>query len=164
MLNRNGRILLSPSDLNDFVECGYRTTLARQVALGERAKPHVADEGAKLLADKGMVHELEFLARVRDDGRDVVEIPLGDIFDFDAANARVDQAGFVGSGCRKRGDHDHRVRVWRMDDEQHLGASGEGAGGYGGDHRAGAAVHRKVESRWRHRAEDGRAEGARVAL
>ena len=33
MLNRNGRILLSPSDLNDFVECRHRTTLARQVAL-----------------------------------------------------------------------------------------------------------------------------------
>jgi uncharacterized protein len=115
MLNRNGRILLSPSDLNDFVECGYRTTLARQVALGERAKPHVADEGAKLLADKGMVHELEFLARVRDDGRDVVEIPLGDIFDFDAAAAHtvaamragadvIAQATFVDGHWRGRAD------------------------------------------------------------
>jgi len=115
MLNLNGRILLSPSDLNDFVECGHRTTLARQVALGERAKPHVADEGAKLLADKGMVHELEFLARVRDDGRDVVEIALGDTWDFDTAAAHtvaamragadvIAQATFVDGRWRGRAD------------------------------------------------------------
>ena len=115
MLNRNGRIVLSPSDLNDFVECGHRTTLARQVALGERAKPHVADEGAKLLADKGIVHELEFLARMRDDGRDVVEIPLGDTWDFDTAAAHtvaamragadvIAQATFVDGRWRGRAD------------------------------------------------------------
>ena len=115
MLNRNGRILLSPSDLNDFVECGHRTTLARQVALGERAKPHVAEEGAKLLADKGMVHELEFLARVREAGRDVVEIPLGDTWDFDIAASHtvaamragadvIAQATFVDGRWRGRAD------------------------------------------------------------
>ena len=115
MLNRSGRILLSPSDLNDFVECGHRTTLARQVALGERAKPHVADEGAKLLADKGMVHELEFLARMRDDGRDVVEIALGDTWDFDTAAAHtvaamragadvIAQATFIDGRWRGRAD------------------------------------------------------------
>ncbi|HKU85164.1 MAG TPA: TM0106 family RecB-like putative nuclease [Casimicrobiaceae bacterium] len=115
MLNRNGRILLSPSDLNDFVECGHRTTLARQVALGERAKPHVADEGAKLLADKGMAHELEFLARMRDDGRDVVEISIGENWDFETAAAHtvtamragadvIAQATFVDGRWRGRAD------------------------------------------------------------
>ncbi len=115
MQNRNGRILLSPSDLNDFVQCGHRTTLARQVALGERAKPHVADEGAKLLADKGMAHELEYLARMRDDGRDVVEIPIGDTWDFDTAAAHtiaamragadvIAQATFVDGRWRGRAD------------------------------------------------------------
>ena len=49
MQSSNGRILLSPSDLNDYVNCRAPTTLAREVARGEREAPHVADEGAKLL-------------------------------------------------------------------------------------------------------------------
>jgi uncharacterized protein len=91
MQSRNGRILLSPSDLNDYVECEHRTTLARQVALGERPKPHSSDEGAKLLADKGMQHESDFLVRMHADGKHVVEIPMDD-WDFDAAAARTIEA------------------------------------------------------------------------
>jgi uncharacterized protein len=97
MLNRNGRILLSPSDLNDFVECAHRTTLARQVALGEREKPHVADEGAALLADKGMAHELEFLARMREEGREVVEIAMSESWDFETAAAQTVDAMRAGA-------------------------------------------------------------------
>ena len=61
MQSSNGRILLSPSDLNDYVNCRHLTTLAREVARGEREKPHVADEGAQLLQEKGELHELQFL-------------------------------------------------------------------------------------------------------
>jgi uncharacterized protein len=115
MLSRDGRILLSPSDLNDYVECEHRTTLARQVALGERDKPHVADEGAKLLADKGVVHELDFLARMHEEGREVVEIPLDERWDFETAAARtveamragadvIAQATFVDGRWRGRAD------------------------------------------------------------
>ena len=32
MQSSNGRILLSPSDLNDYVSCRHLTTLAREVA------------------------------------------------------------------------------------------------------------------------------------
>ena len=111
----NGRILLSPSDLNDYVECGHRTTLARRVALGELAKPHVSDEGAKLLADKGTLHELDFLRRLHDEGRDVVEIAMDERWDFAAAAARtveamragadvISQATFVDGQWRGRAD------------------------------------------------------------
>ena len=114
MLRRNGRLLLSPSDLNDYVECEHRTTLARQVALGERPKPHVSDEGAKLLADKGMQHESDFLMRMHEEGRQVVEITM-DNWDFDAAAARtieamrsgaevISQATFVDGPWRGRAD------------------------------------------------------------
>src|SRR3990170_2283112 len=48
MQNRDGRILLSPSDLNDHVECPHLTTLALEVARGARARPHVPDEEAVL--------------------------------------------------------------------------------------------------------------------
>lgn len=41
MLSRDGRILLSPSDLNDYVECEHRTRLARQVAVGERSPEQI---------------------------------------------------------------------------------------------------------------------------
>jgi uncharacterized protein len=114
MLSRSGRLLLSPSDLNDYVECEHRTTLARQVAIGERAKPHISDEGAKLLADKGMQHESDYLMRMHDERRQVVEIAMDD-WDFDAAAARtveamrsgaevISQATFVDGPWRGRAD------------------------------------------------------------
>jgi uncharacterized protein len=110
-----GRILLSPSDLNDYVECEHRTTLARQVALGELAKPRISDEGAKLLADKGTLHELDFLRRLHDEHRDVVEIQMDERWDFAAAAARtveamragadvIAQATFVDGQWRGRAD------------------------------------------------------------
>jgi len=96
MQSRNGHLLLSPSDLNDYVECGHRTTLARQVALGRRAKPHVSDEGAKLLADKGMQHEADFLMRLHAEGRHVVEVSMEN-WDFDAAAVATNEAMRVGA-------------------------------------------------------------------
>ena len=44
-----GRVVLSPSDLNDHLECPHLTTRALEVARGERARPFVADEHAELL-------------------------------------------------------------------------------------------------------------------
>jgi uncharacterized protein len=119
MLSRDGRLILSPSDLNAFVECRHRTTLAREVALGVRETPHRSDEGAKLLADKGQQHELAYLASMRDAGRDVVEIAMED-WNFDAAAARtldamrsgadvIWQATFVDGAWRGRADFLVRV-------------------------------------------------------
>jgi uncharacterized protein len=115
MLSQDGHILLSPSDLNDYVECEHRTTLARQVALGEREKPQVGDGGARLLAEKGTLHELDFLMRLREEGRNVVEIPMDEHWDFDAAVACtgdamragaevIAQATFVDGRWRGRAD------------------------------------------------------------
>src|SRR5258708_27794818 len=94
----NGRILLSPSDLNDYVNCRHLTTLAREVARGERAKPHVADEGAHLLQEKGELHELQFLQHLHAESRDVVEIAMDGRWDFDAAAARTVDAMRAGAG------------------------------------------------------------------
>jgi len=131
MQSRNGHLLLSPSDLNDYVECEHRTTLARQVALGQRAKPHASDEGAKLLADKGMQHEADLLMRMHAEGRHVVEVPMEN-WDFDAAAARtidamrlgadvIFQATFVDGPWRGRADFllkvkgDSRLGPWRYE-------------------------------------------------
>lgn len=64
-----GHLTLSPSDLNDYVECAHLTTLALEVARGERARPHVADEHAELLRRKGEEHERAHLERLRAEGR-----------------------------------------------------------------------------------------------
>ena len=51
----DGRVLLSPSDLNDYINCRHLTTLAREVARGDRDAPHTADKGAQ----RGPAGELE---------------------------------------------------------------------------------------------------------
>src|SRR5206468_8524972 len=113
--NVNGRILLSPSDLNDYVDCQHLATLALEVARDERAAPQVADEEAELLRQKGEMHERDFLERLRAEGRSVVEIALGDRWDFEAAADRtvdamragadvISQATFVDGAWRGRAD------------------------------------------------------------
>src|SRR5438445_9104278 len=84
-----GRLALSPSDLNDYLECPHLTTLALEVARGERARPFVADEHAELLRRKGERHERAYLERLRAEGRQIVEITLGEPWDFDAAVRRT---------------------------------------------------------------------------
>jgi uncharacterized protein len=128
MLSVSGRLLLSPSDLNNHVECPHRTTLAREVALGERPQPHVLDEGVDLLADKGAIHELNYLETLREEGRDVVEISIGEHWDFGAAAAHtveamragadvISQATFVDGQWRGRADF-----LLRTQGESKLGA------------------------------------------
>src|SRR6266478_7809966 len=111
----DNRITLSPSDLNDYLECPHRTTLALEVARGARARPFVADEHAELLRRKGELHERAYLERLRADGRQVVEIPLGEPWDFEAAARQtaeamragaemISQATFVDGRWRGRAD------------------------------------------------------------
>jgi uncharacterized protein len=113
--SRDGQIFLAPSDLNTYVGCAHATTLALEVAKGQRPAPHVADEAAQLLQEKGERHEREFLERLRADGRVVAEVHLDDNWDFEAAAARnvdamrsgadvIYQATFVAGSWRGRSD------------------------------------------------------------
>src|SRR5262245_58124235 len=115
MQNVAGQIVLSPSDLNDHVECAHLTTLGLEVARGQRLRPHVADEESDLLRRKGEAHERAHLERLRKDGRTVVEVTLGDAWDFDAAARQtadamragadvISQATFVMGRWRGRAD------------------------------------------------------------
>src|SRR2546427_8861829 len=97
MQNFNEHIFLSPSDLNDHVECPHLTTLALEVARGERAHPHVADEEAELLRRKGAAHERAHLERLRAEGRTIVEIWLGEPWNFEAAAHRTAEAMRTGA-------------------------------------------------------------------
>src|SRR6267378_3451370 len=121
-----GRLVLSPSDLNDYVECPHLTTLALEVARGERARPFVADEHAELLRRKGELHERAYLEGLRAHGRQVVEITLGEPWDFDAAARQtaeamragveiISQATFVDGRWRGRADFLLKIdRVTRL--------------------------------------------------
>src|SRR3989442_15704553 len=110
-----GHITLSPSDLNDYLECPHLTALALEVARGERARPFVADEHAELLRRKGELHERAYLERLRAEGRQIVEITLEEPWDFDAAARQtaeamragaeiISQATFVDGRWRGRAD------------------------------------------------------------
>ena len=123
MQSLNGQILLSPSDLNDYVECSHLTTLALEVARGRRPRPHVPDQEGELLRRKGEAHERAHLDRLRAEGRGIVEIRLGEPWDFEAAARQtaeamragadvVSQATFVDG--RWRGRADFLVKVDRV--------------------------------------------------
>jgi uncharacterized protein len=126
----NGRLVLSPSDLNDHVECEHLTTLKREVASGERKHPHVPDDATELLRRKGEQHEAAYLAELRTNGREVVDVRAADPWDFDTAARKTEQAmrdgadviyqaTFVHDGWRGRADF-----LERVDRETNLGAWG----------------------------------------
>jgi len=92
-----GHLTLSPSDLNDYVECPHLTTLELEVARVQRARPFLADEEADLLRRKGAEHEHVHLERLRAEGRAIVEIALGDPWDFEAAARRTVEAMRAGA-------------------------------------------------------------------
>jgi predicted RecB family nuclease len=116
----NGRLVLSPTDLNDYVECAHLTTLSREVALGTRRRPHVPEDHADLLRRKGDEHEAAYLAALRAAGRQVVNVVGADRWDFDSSARATEeamragaeiiyQATFVVSDWRGRADFLERV-------------------------------------------------------
>jgi predicted RecB family nuclease len=116
----NGRLTLSPSDLNDHVECEHLTTLKRAGGCGGPPRPPAPDDVADLLRRKGEQHEAAYLAELRNAGRQVIDVRAADPWDFDTAarsteNAMragadvVYQATFAGGGWRGRADFLERV-------------------------------------------------------
>ena len=78
----DSRLVLSPSDLNDYVECAHLTTLALEVARGVRQRPHVPDDHGDLLRRKGEEHEANYLAELRKQGCEVVNVLPADPWNF----------------------------------------------------------------------------------
>ena len=86
------RILLSPSDVTGYLGCEHLTTLSVKVALGELEKPTVENEQAELVFRKGREHEAAYLARLRAEGKDVVEIELEPDLDWERAARETEEA------------------------------------------------------------------------
>jgi uncharacterized protein len=116
----DGRLILSPSDLNDYVECPHLTTLALEVARGTRRRPYVPNDHGDLLRRKGEAHEAAYLVGLRAAGRAVVDVIGADRWDFEgSARATIAamragaeiiyQATFVVDDWRGRADFLERV-------------------------------------------------------
>jgi uncharacterized protein len=69
------QLQLSPSDLNHFLACEHRTWLDLRRAHGEIELHRAPRPDAELIAQRGREHELAHLARLRAEGRTVVEAP-----------------------------------------------------------------------------------------
>lgn len=113
------RLVLSPSDLNDFLECEHKTsTVVRRHCDGVDVE-RIESPEAEILWRQGLAHERSWLERFKNDGLQVVEIrpPGGDwnaaadqTLDAMRAGAQVIyQAVFVGGDSR--GIADFLVRV-----------------------------------------------------
>src|SRR5580765_4940235 len=68
---RGGR--LSPSDLNNFLDCEHLVSLELRVARGEAERPQVENPQADLIRRKGEEHEAAYLAALRATGKRIVE-------------------------------------------------------------------------------------------
>ncbi len=101
MYSTEDKLILSPSDLNGFVECRHLTRLDLAYARGDRThEPGTDDPLANLLAAKGIEHERTYLEHLRADGREVVEIPDPDgrtLADLAAAAASTAEAITTGA-------------------------------------------------------------------
>jgi predicted RecB family nuclease len=67
-------LVLSPSDLTAFLACEHRAGLDRLVAMGVLDRPDRDDPELEILRRRGDEHERRELARLKAEGRDVVEI------------------------------------------------------------------------------------------
>src|SRR5436309_15818339 len=94
----DSRLVLSPSDLNDYVECPHLTTLALEVARGTRPRPHVPEDHADLLRRKGEEHEAAYLKELQAHGRQVVNAMTPDPWDFAASARTTEEAMRAGAG------------------------------------------------------------------
>src|SRR3954470_9394465 len=67
-------LLLSASDLINYLECAHLTRLDLEVVRGEIVLDETRTDAADLVARKGDEHEQAYLESLRASGRDVVEI------------------------------------------------------------------------------------------
>ena len=87
----NGELLFSASDLMRFMGCRHATVLDLARLRGEGPEPCADSEDAALLQKHGDAHEAAHLARLKECGRQVVEIARGDL----AENAEATRAALA---------------------------------------------------------------------
>lgn len=72
----DGRILYAPTDLINFMESEFVSWMDRfYILFRDLLQPDKPDESTKILQEHGNRHELQFLSHLREEKRDVCEIP-----------------------------------------------------------------------------------------
>jgi uncharacterized protein len=69
------QLVLSPSDLVGFLQCGHLTELSLDVVRGARPRPVEGTQEASTVQRRGIEHERAYLGRLRSEGLEVADIP-----------------------------------------------------------------------------------------
>jgi predicted RecB family nuclease len=121
----DGQLIFSASDLINHLECPHLTQLDIEVALGRLDLTETRSDTTELVARKGDEHERAYLAQLRSDGREVVEIKgkqpglegtregAKQTVEAMNAGAEVIYQGVLFDGVRWRGHSDFLQRVER---------------------------------------------------
>jgi predicted RecB family nuclease len=75
----DGGLVVSPTDLTNFIACRHLTQLDLAVALGELAPSALDDEALAVLRERGLAHERDYVEKLRAEGRSIVEIGSADL-------------------------------------------------------------------------------------
>jgi len=98
-LAADGTLGLSPSDLANHLACAHLTQLAVAVQRDGLVRPHRENPQADLIRRKGDEHEAAFLARLREELGEIVEIELGEDASKKAALAAEEGVSRRRGGC-----------------------------------------------------------------
>ncbi|MEA2676048.1 MAG: hypothetical protein QOJ81_189, partial [Chloroflexota bacterium] len=77
MHRRDGKLIVSATDLVGFLECGHLSALDMAVANGELDKPFFKDATLDLIRDRGGRHEGRYIEQLRADGRVITDLSTG---------------------------------------------------------------------------------------
>ncbi len=77
--HEDGTLVVSATDLVGFLECDHLVTLELERSRGLREKPIRNDPQLELIQKRGYAHEQAYIARLRAEGREVLEIATGDL-------------------------------------------------------------------------------------
>src|SRR6267378_3159288 len=88
-------LILSATDLSNFLSCRHLTALEMAAALGKRRRPHWGDPLSEILFQRGLEHERSYAASLRDQGHEIVT--LVDVKERDAAVAQTLEAMRAGA-------------------------------------------------------------------
>src|SRR4051812_18252718 len=74
MRNILGQLVLSATDLSNFLNCRHRTALELGEAHGKRLRPHFYDPVLEALFARGLEHERQYVESLESAGRHLVNL------------------------------------------------------------------------------------------
>ena len=107
MHRRDGKLIVSATDLVGFLECGHLTRMERAAAAGLISKPDRSeDPEVELLQRRGAAHEKRYIDQLKADGRQVTDLTL------DKPETYVEQAAATEAAMRRGDDVIYQATVF----------------------------------------------------